>query len=144
MRTLVIGGTGNISSGMVPLMIQNKQDVVLVNRGSQMTDGATTIVCDRKKYPDFEKAMQDLGNFDCVIDMIGFSIEDAASDLRAFAGKTRQFIFISTVDTYRKQGNTYPITENCPREVDKRFTYAYQKLQMEHIFKMRQRRVPSS
>jgi len=48
---------------------------------------------------DFERQFA-ATRFDAVIDMICFTPEQAASDVRAFRGRCEQFIFCSTVCTY--------------------------------------------
>jgi nucleoside-diphosphate-sugar epimerase len=78
--------------------------------------------------------MEAQGEWDCVIDMIGYTPEDAESAIRAFSGRTEQFVFCSTVDTFKKPAPSYPIRQDTPRGADKRFTYAWNKVKMEERF----------
>lgn len=133
MRILILGGTGNISLGMVPVFLKEGHEVVLINRGSKKVKGAVNLVCDRRNYAEFEALVAGLGTFDCVYDMIGFSLEDAKSDIRAFGGRTKQFVFCSTVDVYQKPAPFYPVKESTPKKADKRFEYSYYKLEMEKL-----------
>jgi nucleoside-diphosphate-sugar epimerase len=102
MKVLVIGGTGNISRGIVAALLKRNHDVVLFNRGQHPDPpppNVRVIHGDRKEREDFENKMQ-AERFDAVIDMISFSAEDAASALRAFRGRIGHFVHCSTVMTY--------------------------------------------
>ena len=69
---------------------------------------------DRQNYAAFEAQMQELGTFDCVIDMVGYVPEDAQSVVRAFRGRIGHFIFCSPVDVYYKPAASYPYREETP------------------------------
>lgn len=118
MKVLIVGGTGLISTAISREMLARGVDLTLVNRGRSETrfdDGATVITADRSDADAFERQMQALGPFDCVIDMICFTPAQAESTIRAFRGQTAQLLFCSTVDVYRKPAGRYPITEDEPR-----------------------------
>ena len=118
MKVLIVGGTGLISTAISREMLGRSIDLTLFNRGrseARLPDGATVIVGDRAETDVFERQMQQLGPFDCVIDMICFTPAQAESTIRAFRGRTEQMIFCSTVDVYRKPAGRYPITEDEPR-----------------------------
>ena len=68
-----------------------------------------------------------------VMDMIGFTPEDAASDARAFAGRCGHFIFCSTVDVYAHPHPTggLPYRDDVPQFG--RNQYAADKVQCEAI-----------
>jgi nucleoside-diphosphate-sugar epimerase len=136
MRILIIGGTGIISTGITRLLIERGDDVVLYNRGlrpSLVEGNYTTITGDRKAFTSFENQMHDAGNFDCVIDMVCYLPEEAESAVRAFKGRTGQYIFCSTVDVYTKPAVTYPITEAAERLPSEKFPYAYNKARCEEL-----------
>jgi nucleoside-diphosphate-sugar epimerase len=102
MRTLVIGGTGNISKGIVAALHARNYEVVMFNRGQHLDAPPVDVEVvhgDRKQRDDFEAKMKAL-RVDAVIDMISFTEEDAASALRAFRGRVAHFIHCSTVMTY--------------------------------------------
>jgi nucleoside-diphosphate-sugar epimerase len=97
--------------------LQRGDHVTLYNRGataSRVPAGTRLIAGDRERYAAFENQMKTAGTFDCVIDMVGFHPADTASAIRAFAGRTAQFIFCSTVDVYRKPATRLPYTEAEP------------------------------
>jgi nucleoside-diphosphate-sugar epimerase len=114
MKILIIGGTGLISTPLTHFLLARGDAVTLYNRGatpSRVPAGVSTLHGDRTDYPAFERQMHEAGHFDCVIDMVGYAPEDAASAVRAFTGRIGQFIFCSTVDVYRKPATRYPYTE---------------------------------
>ncbi len=136
MKTLIIGGTGNISTGIVRLLLERGEDVTLYNRGKTEVAFAgdyKTIIGDRTDYAAFEAQMAAAGTFDCVIDMIGFEVEEAHSIVRAFSGRAGRFIFCSTVDVYTKPALSYPLREGVERAPSPTFPYAYKKAQMEKV-----------
>lgn len=136
MRILIIGGTGIISTGISRLLIERGDEVVLYNRGrrpSQVKGNYITITGDRKDFAAFEKQMQESDPFDCVIDMVCYLPEEAESAVRAFKGRTGQYIFCSTVDVYTKPAVVYPITEDAEKLPSTKFMYGYNKARCEEL-----------
>jgi nucleoside-diphosphate-sugar epimerase len=130
----MIGGTGTISSSISRLLLEEKAELTLYNRGKhpvELKGSWKHIQGDRKDYRRFEDQMQEGEKYDCVIDMYCFSPEDAHSAVRAFQGRTGQLIFCSTVDVYSKPASRYPITEEEPRRG--KYPYAYNKIKCEDI-----------
>ncbi len=118
MKILIIGGTGLISTAITGQLLARGEEVTLYNRGkseARIPDGAKILHGDRKQYAEFETQMAEAGQFDCVIDMVGFVPEDAESVIRAFKGRIGHFIFCSTVCTYGGPASRYPIREDEPR-----------------------------
>ena len=119
MKICVVGGTGNISTSFVKLLLEKGHAVTCFNRGQRgrVPEGAKVIIGDRTNREDFEQKMHQ-GKFDAAIDMICFSAEDAQSDLRAFRGVSH-FIQCSTVMTYGLEMDWLPATEDHPlRAID--------------------------
>ncbi len=114
MRIGIVGGTGNISTSIVKLLLEQGHDVTCYNRGksSSVPEGAHQIIGDRYDRPAYEAAMQ-REKFDVAIDMIGYHPDDARSNLRAFRG-VGQFIQTSTVCTYGVDYDWLPVTEDHP------------------------------
>lgn len=136
MKTLIIGGTGLISTPITRMLLERGDDVTLYNRGAskaRVPEGWKSITGDRRDFAAFETQMEEAGTFDCVIDMICFRPEEAESDVRAFAGRTGQLIFCSTVDVYAKPAPRYPITEDTPRHQPP-WGYARDKTRCEEVF----------
>ncbi|RKU27308.1 hypothetical protein C6497_11190 [Candidatus Poribacteria bacterium] len=116
MKVLVIGGTGNISRGIVAALLERNYDVVLFNRGQHVDTppkDVRIIHGDRQNREDFENKVA-AENWDAVIDMISFNAEDAASALRACKGKIGHFIHCSTVMTYGPPFSGINIPETGP------------------------------
>ncbi len=130
MKALIIGGTGNISTAVVATLRAQGWDVTLCGRGEGVP-GCGFLRVDRTQHAEFERVMAAHGPWDCVIDMIGYTPEDAESAIRAFAGRTAQFVFCSTVDVFAKPAPSYPIGPGAPLGADPRFGYAYNKVLME-------------
>jgi len=137
MKILILGGTGLISTAITrELLARGGDDVTLYNRGQtppRFGAGAKYLHGDRNDFAAFERQMTDAGPFDCVIDMICFTPEQAQSDVRAFRSRTGHFIFCSTVNVYTKPAVDYPITEDFERQPIND-DYGAKKVQCEDIF----------
>jgi nucleoside-diphosphate-sugar epimerase len=140
MRILIIGGTGNISTSISHRLLEEGHDLTLFTlpepgeMDSPIPRGANSILGDRTDYEDFEAKVIEAGSFDCVIDMLCYTPEDARSDIRAFGGRIGQLIFTSTVDVYTKPAKRYPVTEDAERQPSPEFPYAFNKAKCERIF----------
>lgn len=104
MKVLIIGGTGTISSPITATLAKKQEvDLYVLNRGNKpLAPGAKQIIGD---FND-EAMMTSLANehhFDVVINFIIFKPEQAKAQIRAFTGKIKQYIFISTVATYNHE-----------------------------------------
>ncbi|NRF90380.1 NAD-dependent epimerase/dehydratase family protein [Paenibacillus frigoriresistens] len=112
MRIVVLGGTGNISTSIVKLLLEKGHEVTCYNRGNhaESSKDVRVILGDRRDRETFEKTMQK-ESFDVAIDMISFTKEDAASSLAAFRG-VKQFIQCSTVCTYGVDYDWLPVSED--------------------------------
>ena len=116
MKVLVIGGTGNISRGIVAALQDRNHEVVLFNRGQHRDGpppGVRTIQGNRQHRADFE-AKVGAEEWDAVIDMISFSADDAASAVRACEGRVGHFIHCSTVMTYGPPFSGINLSETAP------------------------------
>jgi nucleoside-diphosphate-sugar epimerase len=117
MKILIIGGTGLISTGITRLLLARGDDVIHYNRGQRSQEFAgrvTTVTGNRYDHAAFEAQMTELPHFDAVLDMIGYSLEDVESLVRAFGGKTGHLVFCSTVEVYARPASSYPVKESEP------------------------------
>lgn len=114
MKVCVVGGTGNISTGISRMLVDVGHDVTIFNRGqsTEKVSGTTLMQGDRNDRGAFESAMQS-AKFDAAIDMICFTAEDAQSTLRAFRGVSH-LVHCSTVCTYGVDYDWMPVTEDHP------------------------------
>lgn len=100
---LIVGGTGLISTGIAQHLRARGARVTVYNRGLRAgtaPDGVRRISGDRTDSAAFIAAFAQ-HRFDVVYDMICFSPEQAEASVRAFSGRCAQFVFCSTVCTYR-------------------------------------------
>ena len=115
MKVLFIGGTGLISSACSRLAIERGIDLFLLNRGTRAAApaGATSIVADARDQEATARALAD-HRFDAVVDWIAYTPDEIERDLQLFAGKTRQYMFISSASAYQKPATYHLITEDTP------------------------------
>ncbi|MFI3212312.1 MAG: NAD-dependent epimerase/dehydratase family protein [Eubacteriales bacterium] len=117
MKVMVLGGSGNISTSIVKLLVEHNHEVVCYNRGMNKGEGTPDVVRqihgDRQKRDEFEKMMQE-ENPDAVIDMICFGAEDAESDLRAFPN-VKRLIVCSTVCVFGTYMTSFPVMADDER-----------------------------
>lgn len=115
MKALFIGGTGVISTAVSQRALAEGWDLTLLNRGHRAQDvpGARQITLD---IGDEAAAARVLAGeqFDVVADFIAFTPEQAARDIRLFAGKTAQYFFISTASVYQKPPVSPLLNESTP------------------------------
>ena len=119
MRILVIGGTGLIGSAVVRQLVDGGGDVTVVSRsatGGLLPLSVSRLVVDRRDLSAFDSLMAGIGMWDAVIDAACYLPEEAESAVRAFAGRTAQYVLASTVDVYRRPATRYPYVEDEPLE----------------------------
>lgn len=90
-------------------------DLHLLNRGTtgRKIEGAKTISCDINKTGDIKNMLKD-HIWDVVVNWIAFTEDDVNRDIELFAGKTKQYIFISSASAYQKPVSHPVITESTP------------------------------
>lgn len=114
MKALFIGGTGTISMAIVRRLAEDKLwEVWVMNRGNredELPKGVHQIIADIHNEADVQEKIKDM-TFDTVCEFIGFHVEDVERDWRLFAGKTKQYIYISSASAYHKPAASYVITE---------------------------------
>lgn len=134
MDVLILGGSGLISTGIVRHLLARGAHVTTFNRGkrSGALPGVEHVVGDRNLPGELEARFGGR-RFDAVIDMICYSPAQAEATVQAFAGRTHQLVFCSTVCTY---GVDIPpgvlIDETFPQAPISE--YAQDKLACERIF----------
>ncbi len=116
MKVLFIGGTGIISSACSDLAVQQGIELYLLNRGQSlrpMARGAIHLPADLRQPASVVAAVGD-HNFDAVVQWLAFTTDQVKRDLSLFAGRTGQYIFISSASAYQKPPSSLPVTESTP------------------------------
>mgnify|MGYP000983410314 CR=1 FL=1 len=126
MQTLVIGGTGNISSYVVKRLLKGGKKLCLLNRGNGNASLLSELKNEGLCTENIEFINESINNeenikrliknreFSCVMQFIAYETSDIERDIRLFSGKTRQYIFISSASCYQKPCLTPFISEETP------------------------------
>ena len=113
MKVLIIGGTGTISTAVTRLLAERGADLTLLNRGNRTDDipaGVKVIVCDANDEQAVAEKMAG-ETYDVVCQFVAYKPEQVQRDYRLFAGRTKQYIFISSAAAYHRPITDYRITE---------------------------------
>ncbi len=116
MRVLFIGGTGVISSACSELALARGIELVLLCRKQSIRPlpaGARVIQADIRNPAGVRDAVG-RQTFDAVVNWIAFTPEHIETDLQLWAGRTGQYVFISSASAYQTPPAHWPITESTP------------------------------
>jgi nucleoside-diphosphate-sugar epimerase len=113
MRILLIGGSGTISSAITRQLAETDHELWVLNRGNRNDELPLKVRQVITDIDDEAEVLQQLGDiqFDVVCEFIGFVPQQIERDHRLFAGKTRQYVFISSASAYHKPVQNYVINE---------------------------------
>lgn len=138
MKTLFIGGTGNLSSDCAQLLHDRGHEIHVVTRGnSPMPAGFRAIVADRKDADALRAALKGLQP-EVVLNFLGFDLPDVQLDFSLFRDSIRQYVFISSATVYAKPHGELPLTEAAPLG-NAFWDYAQKKLACEEWLQSRHR-----
>lgn len=103
MKILVIGGS-YFYGRVFTMLAAKKHEITVLNRGTySMEDfGVRQIKGERRDKKVLEQLAALETAFDAVVDFCGYAPGDVASVVEHLPGKTKQYIFISTVDVYER------------------------------------------
>jgi nucleoside-diphosphate-sugar epimerase len=117
MRILFIGGTGTISSACVPRVLAAGHHLTVINRGTTavrpLPAGVEMLRLDIRDRPAVRHAIGSR-DFDVVVNFIAYTADHVESDVELFAGRTGQYVFISSASAYQKPPRRVPVTESTP------------------------------
>jgi nucleoside-diphosphate-sugar epimerase len=136
MNILYIGGTGQISLPCVEQSIAAGHKVAVFNRGQRgeaLPAGVESIVGDMNDAASYG-ALGDR-KFDVVNQFMVFRPEQMQRDIEVFAGKTSQYIFISSASVYQKPPHHYVISEAKTPAVNPYWPYSQAKIACEELVK---------
>lgn len=116
---LFVGGTGTISAACVPVALARGWDVTVLNRGAsslrRLPAGVRAAHADVRD-PAAVRAALGQRTFDAVADFVSFTPEHARTAVDLFAGRTGQYLYISSASAYQTPPARLPVTEETPLE----------------------------
>ena len=114
---LLVGGTGVISAAATERAAALGHRVTVLNRGQSaarpVPDGVEVLHADIRNRASVREALGTRG-FDAVADFISYTPDQAAAAVDLFAGRTGQYVFISSASAYQKPPTRLPILESTP------------------------------
>jgi nucleoside-diphosphate-sugar epimerase len=117
LTVLFIGGTGVISAAAAERAVAVGHRLTILNRGNQTlrpaAEGAEVLTADIRDPASVRAALGDR-TFDVVVDFVAFTRDHVAADIALFAGRTGQYVFISSASAYQKPPARLPILESTP------------------------------
>ena len=117
MKVLFIGGTGIISSACSQLAVDRGIELHALTRGSATARPLPAQVQEHRadiRDPQAVRAALGSQDFDAVVDWVAFTPEHVRNDVDLFAGRTGQYVFISSASAYQSPPARLPITESTP------------------------------
>lgn len=136
LNVLFVGGTGQISLPCVELAVQAGHKVSVFNRGQRDADlpaGVTSIVGDMKDPASYAQLGEQ--KWDVVNQFMVFTPEQMEQDIRTFAGKVGQYIFISSASVYQKHPYAYMTSEAGTPAENPYWPYSQAKIACEKLMK---------
>jgi nucleoside-diphosphate-sugar epimerase len=116
-RILFLGGTGVISAPCVRLAVDRGHEVTVLNRGRTtarvLPDRVEALTADIRDADAVDAALGDR-RFDVVAQFMAFTADQVDADIKRFAGRTRQYVFVSSASAYQKPPASMPVTESTP------------------------------
>ena len=117
LRVLFIGGTGVISAAAAERAVTVGHRLTMLNRGSAILrpapEGVEVLRADIRDTASVRTAIGGR-TFDVVVDFVAFTADHVATDIELFAGRTGQYVFISSASAYQKPPARLPILESTP------------------------------
>jgi len=117
LKVLFIGGSGQISSACSQRAVDLGLDLYVLNRGrtsSRPLPAAARLLQGDIRDPASARDAIGEHEFDAVVDFVAFTPEHVQADIDLFAGRTGQFVFISSASAYQTPVGRLPIVESTP------------------------------
>jgi len=132
MKILLIGGTGNLSEECAAELHSRGHELTVLTRGRREVPGQFR--CLHADYRDRDALRITLGSgeYDVVLNFLGFDTADVEADIGLFHGRVGQYLFISSATVYAKPFQGLPLTEEAPLG-NPRWDYAAKKLECERL-----------
>ncbi|TLM75528.1 NAD-dependent epimerase/dehydratase family protein [Pseudarthrobacter sp. NamB4] len=132
---LFIGGTGVISAAAAERAVALGHRLTMLNRGRSgrpVPGGAEVLTADVRDASAVRAALAGR-EFDSVADFITYTPDHAKASLDLFAGRTGQYVFISSASAYQKPPTQLPIRESTPLK-NPFWQYSRDKIACEELF----------
>lgn len=117
LSVLFIGGTGVISAAAARRAVDAGHRLTILNRGNESLRpapvAAELVRADIRDPASVRAALGDR-RFDVIVDFVAFTATHVATDIELFAGRTSQYVFISSASAYQKPPARLPIRESTP------------------------------
>ena len=117
LKVLFIGGSGQISSACSERAVDLGIDLYVLNRGRSalrpLPAETHVLQGDIRDAASARAAIGEL-EFDAVADFVAFTPEHVQADVDLFAGRTGQYVFISSASAYQTPLARLPIVESTP------------------------------
>ena len=117
LQLLFLGGSGIISAASVRLAVERGHRVTVLNRGKTsirpLPDEVETLTADLRDPASVDAALGKR-EFDAVAQFLAFTTDHVQPDVDRFAGRTGQYVFISSASAYQKPPASVPVTESTP------------------------------
>jgi len=114
---LFIGGSGVISAAAAELAVARGHTLTVLNRGQSslraVPTAAEVLTVDVRDPAAVRAALGDR-TFDVVVDFVAFTPEHVRADIAQFAGRTGQYVFISSASAYQKPPAALPVRDSTP------------------------------
>ncbi len=118
MNILLIGGTGTISAAVLRRSLALGHSVSILNRGLRRSTvpipAAAEILQGDINDEDAVRALLGDRRWDVVCQFVAYTPDQVERDVRLFAGRCGQYVFISSASAYRKPLLDPVITESTP------------------------------
>src|SRR3954462_6179625 len=117
LRILFLGGTGVISAACVRLALQRGHEGTGLNRGRTasrpLPAEVEPLTADLRDQAAVDAALGGR-EFDVVTQFLAFTPDQVEADISRYAGRTGQYVFISSASAYQKPPASVPVTESTP------------------------------
>ena len=141
-KILVFGGTRFFGKKLVELLLEEGHDVTIATRGNtahSFGEKVNQLIVDRTNKSELTSVFADT-DWDIIYDNICYSPDDALAVCEIFEGKTKKYVFTSTMSTYSDLGAELSEKEFNPYNYGIRygsvndFSYGEGKRQAEAVF----------
>jgi nucleoside-diphosphate-sugar epimerase len=117
-KLLFIGGTGTISAACVARALETGAEVTVLNRGGTESvrplPAGVEVLHGDVHSPESVREALGSREFDSVSEFVAFTTDHVAADIEFFAGRTGQYVFISSASAYQKPPARVPVVESTP------------------------------